>query len=253
MTTMTLMNNKTTLLYLLFASVLLFVGCNSNAGQSGSVSLESNIDSVSYSLGYQMGAMSLKPQGMTDIKPEKLTAGIKAALNDQDAQLSNRQMQQIVQQYQMQAQKRAQQQKIQEGKENVKKGEEFLANNLKKEGVQQTESGLQYKVLEEGSGVSPDSTDQVRVDYEGTLIDGTVFDSSYERGEPVTFPLNRVIPGWTEGVQLMKEGAKYRFFIPGSLAYGQNPPPQSPIGPNETLIFEVELLEVNPEGSGSNN
>ena len=113
------------------------------------------------------------------------------------------------------------------------------------------DNGLQYKVLEEGDGASPDTTDQVRVDYKGTLIDGTVFDSSYERGEPATFPLNRVIPGWTQGLQMMKEGAKYKFFIPGELAYGQNPPPRGPNGPNETWIFEVELLEVNPEDASS--
>lgn len=246
------MKINTSILCLFLASTLLFMGCNSNSGQSGEVSLESNIDSVSYSMGYQMGAMSLKPQGMTDIKPEKLTEGIKAALNDQEAQLSNREMQRIVQQYQMQAQQKAQQQQQKEGKANSKKGEEFLAENIQKEGVQETESGLQYQVMEEGSGVSPDTTDQVRVHYEGTLIDGTVFDSSYERGEPVTFPLNRVIPGWTEGLQLMQEGAKYKLFIPGDLAYGQNPPPQGPIGPNETLIFEVELLEVNPDNGSSN-
>ena len=243
----------TTTFCLLLASILLFSGCNSNSGTSGEVSLETNIDSVSYSMGYQMGTMSLKPQGMTDVKAEKLAAGINAALNDTTAQISQQKMQQIVRNYQMQAQQRARQQRMEKGKQNAQKGEEFLAQNKEKEGVQVTESGLQYKVLEEGTGVSPDSTDRVRVNYEGTLIDGTVFDSSYERGEPITFPLNRVIPGWTEGVQLMKEGAKYKFFIPGSLAYGQNPPPRGPIGPNETLIFEVELLADNPETTSGGN
>jgi len=243
----------TTTLSLLVASALLFIGCNSNSGSSGNVSLETNIDSVSYSMGYQMGEMSLKPQGMTDINSNKMAAGINAALEEQEAQLSQSQMQQIIQSYRMEAQQRAQQQRMQQGEENAKQGEQFLTENKDKEGIQVTETGLQYKVLQEGSGTSPDSTDQVRVDYEGTLIDGTVFDSSYERGEPVTFPLNRVIDGWTEGVQLMQEGAKYKFFIPGELAYGQNPPRQGPIGPNETLIFEVELLEVNPEDTGSSN
>ena len=127
----------------------------------------------------------------------------------------------------------------------------ILAENKKKEGVQVTESGLQYKVIEEGEGVSPDANDKVTVHYHGTLIDGTVFDSSKDRGEPVTFGLNRVIPGWTEGVQLMKEGATYEFYIPAELAYGTRAPQGSPIGPNETLVFKVELLEVK-ESANSN-
>ena len=126
--------------------------------------------------------------------------------------------------------------------ENVKIGEEYLAENAKKEGVTVTDSGLQYEVLQEGTGKSPAATDRVKVHYHGTLIDGTVFDSSYERDEPVTFPLNRVIPGWTEGVQLMKEGAKFRFVIPADLAYGERS--TGLITPNSTLIFDVELLEV---------
>ena len=126
--------------------------------------------------------------------------------------------------------------------ENIKLGEEYLAENAKKEGVTVTDSGLQYEVLQEGTGKSPTATDQVKVHYHGTLIDGTVFDSSVERDEPVTFPLNRVIPGWTEGVQLMKEGAKFRFVIPAELAYGERS--TGLITPNSTLIFDVELLEV---------
>jgi len=233
----------------LLAGTLLFAGCSSSGG-SGDVALETNVDSVSYSLGYQNGQF-LKQRGMTDINPEKLKAGLKTALDDADAALSNSEMQQVVQSFQQEAQRKAQQQQMQDADENKKKGEEFLAENKDKEGVMVADNGLQYKVLEEGDGVSPDTTDQVRVDYKGTLIDGTVFDSSYERGEPATFPLNRVIPGWTQGLQMMKEGAKYKFFIPGELAYGQNPPPRGPIGPNETLIFEVELLEVNPENTSS--
>jgi FKBP-type peptidyl-prolyl cis-trans isomerase FkpA len=124
------------------------------------------------------------------------------------------------------------------------KGEKFLKENATKEGVKTTSSGLQYKVLKEGEGKQPKATDTVQVHYKGTLIDGTEFDSSYKRGEPIAFPLNRVIPGWTEGVQLMKEGSKYQFFIPSNLAYGERGTPGGPIGPNETLIFEVELLKV---------
>jgi FKBP-type peptidyl-prolyl cis-trans isomerase len=127
---------------------------------------------------------------------------------------------------------------------NLAEGKAYLAANARKDGVKTTDSGLQYKVIEKGEGETPAATDEVTVHYEGTLIDGTVFDSSYKRGEPVTFPLNGVIPGWTEGVQLMKPGAKYEFAIPSDLAYGLTPRPGSPIGPNETLLFTVELIEV---------
>jgi len=126
----------------------------------------------------------------------------------------------------------------------LEKGQAFLQENAKKEGVKTTASGLQYKVLTEGKGKSPKASDTVTVNYRGTLLDGTEFDSSYKRGEPISFPLNRVIPGWTEGVQLMKEGAKYQFYIPANLAYGKNGTPGGPIGPDETLIFDVELIKV---------
>lgn len=237
---------------LLLVSALLFSGCNSDAGSSGDVTLESKVDSVSYSLGYQNGEF-LKQRSMTDVNPEMIKAGLKASLSEQDAQLSDAEMQRVVQRFQMEAQQKAKKKQAQESKENKKKGEEFLAENKDKEGVQVTDSGLQYKVIREGSGASPDTTDQVRADYKGMLLDGTVFDSSYERGEPATFPMNRVISGWTEGLQLMQEGAKYKFWIPSELAYGQNPPPRSNIGPGETLVFEVELLEVNPEDASSSN
>ncbi len=127
---------------------------------------------------------------------------------------------------------------------NLEKGEAFLKENSAKEGVKTTASGLQYKVLKEGTGKSPKATDNVQVHYKGTLLDGTEFDSSHKRGEPATFPLNRVIPGWTEGVQLMKEGAKYQFTIHPKLAYGERGTPGGPIPPNSTLIFEVELIAV---------
>lgn len=123
------------------------------------------------------------------------------------------------------------------------KGEKFLEDNAKKEGVTVTASGLQYKVITPGTGKSPKATDTVEVHYEGTLIDGTVFDSSYRRGQTIEFPLNRVIAGWTEGVQLMQEGAKYRFFIPSKLAYGARGA-GGVIGPNQALIFDVELIKV---------
>lgn len=123
------------------------------------------------------------------------------------------------------------------------KGEKFLEDNAKKEGVKVTPSGLQYLVITQGEGKSPKATDTVEVHYEGTLINGTVFDSSYRRKESIEFPLNRVIAGWTEGVQLMKEGSKFRFFIPSKLAYGSRGAGRD-IGPNEALIFDVELIKV---------
>jgi FKBP-type peptidyl-prolyl cis-trans isomerase len=127
---------------------------------------------------------------------------------------------------------------------NSEKGETFLAVNAAKEGVKTTASGLQYKVLTEGTGKSPKATDTVVVNYKGTLISGKEFDSSYKRHKPAEFPLNHVIPGWTEGVQLMKEGAKYEFVIPSKLAYGERGTPGGPIPPNSTLIFEIELITV---------
>jgi FKBP-type peptidyl-prolyl cis-trans isomerase len=126
----------------------------------------------------------------------------------------------------------------------TEKGEAFLKANASKEGVKTTPSGLQYKIVKEGAGKSPKATDTVLVHYRGTLLDGTEFDSSYKRNEPISFPLNRVIPGWTEGLQLVKEGGKAILYIPSKLAYGPSGTPGGPIGPNETLIFEVELLKV---------
>ena len=127
---------------------------------------------------------------------------------------------------------------------NKAEGDKFLADNKAKPGVKTTASGLQYQVIKEGTGKKPGPNDQVKVHYLGTLIDGTKFDSSYDRGQPAQFALNGVIPGWTEALQLMPVGSKYKLFIPGSLAYGEQGQPQGGIGPNEVLIFEVELLEI---------
>ena len=127
--------------------------------------------------------------------------------------------------------------------ENKTEGAAFLAENAKKEGITTTSSGLQYKILTQGNGAKPSATNSVTVHYQGTTLDGKEFDSSYKRGEPATFPLNRVIAGWTEGLQLMQEGSKYRFYIPSNLAYGPKGAGRD-IGPNATLIFEVELIKV---------
>ena len=136
--------------------------------------------------------------------------------------------------------------KVTNPERNLQAANDFLADNANKEGVKTTDSGLQYMILSEGGGdgKSPEATDTVEVHYQGTLLDGSEFDSSYKRGQTIEFPLNRVIPGWTEGVQLMSEGDKYRFFIPPALGYGESGTPGGPIGPNEALIFEVELVAV---------
>src|SRR5207249_3021164 len=136
------------------------------------------------------------------------------------------------------------------GEKNKAEGEKFLSEKKNKPGVKTTASGLQYKVLKEGSGSPPKETDTVVVNYRGTLVDGTEFDSSYKRGEPATFPVNRVIKGWTEALQLMKPGSKYQIFIPANLAYGERGA-GGDIGPNATLIFEVELMNVKPGESGA--
>ena len=130
------------------------------------------------------------------------------------------------------------------GEKNKAEGAAFLSGNKAVKGVYTTPSGLQYMVLRQGSGARPKPTDRVRVNYRGTLLDGTVFDSSYDRGQPVEFGLDQVIAGWTEGVSLMPVGSKYRFWIPGELAYGSKGPPGGPIGPNATLVFDVELMDI---------
>ena len=193
------------------------------------------MDKVSYAMGIGIGRQ-LADMGANDIVTEDFAAAMKDVLTGAQLQIDETEAQAMVQEYL--------QRKGEERLKNVKaEGEAFLADNAKKEGIVTLPSGLQYQVLQEGNGKSPKATDQVKCHYEGTLINGKVFDSSYRRGEPATFPLNGVIAGWTEGLQLMKEGAKYRFFIPFNLAYGTRGAGQD-IPPYATLIFDVELIEV---------
>ena len=193
------------------------------------------MNKISYALGLGIG-QQLKSMGIEDFNVQDFTQSICDVLTGAEPAISHREAQTLLNEYfDKQARKQA------EGA--IAEGKVFLEANAKKEGVVTTKSGLQYQVLREGTGRSPKATDKVRCHYEGTLINGTVFDSSYKRGEPADFPLNGVIPGWTEGVQLMKEGAKYRFFIPYLLGYGERGAGSS-IPPYSTLIFDVELVKV---------
>lgn len=198
-------------------------------------------EKASYALGVDLGS-GFKQQ-VLDIDPELFIRGIRDELADGDKLMGIEEMQQALMQYREELQAREMNRMEEASMKNAAAGEKFLAENAERAEVKQTETGLQYEVMKKGDGDQPEATDEVEVHYTGTLIDGTVFDSSVERGEPIVFPLNRVIPGWTEGLQLMKEGATYRFYIPAELAYGERGAPPM-IGPNETLIFDVELIEV---------
>ena len=200
------------------------------------------MDKVSYALGLGIG-QQLAQMGASDLNIDDFADAIKDVINDNELKVPHKDAQTIVQEYFRQQEERINAIRAEQGKAAKAEGEKFLAENGKKEGVVTLKSGLQYEVLREGNGKKPKATDQVKCHYEGTLINGQVFDSSYKRNEPAVFPLNQVIPGWTEGLQLMQEGAKYRFYIPYILAYGESGAGGS-IPPFATLIFDVELLEV---------
>jgi FKBP-type peptidyl-prolyl cis-trans isomerase FklB len=201
-------------------------------------------DKASYSIGLNLGR-NFKKQNV-DLNPDALVAGVKDAVSGKKPALSEAEERDVMTNFQKEVMDK---QKAMADK-NAADGKKFLEDNKKKEGVKTTASGLQYKVMKEGTGPQPKASDTVTVDYKGTLIDGTEFDSSYKRGQPATFPLNGVIKGWTEGLQLMKTGAKYQFFIPSDLAYGARAMGPD-ISPNSTLIFEVELKNVQPAAAGA--
>lgn len=194
-------------------------------------------EKISYIIGRDM-AGNLKKQGI-DVNADAFVKGMKEALEGKPSALSQNEVQEAM----MQLQQEMGAKQGAAASENQKAGEAFLAENKNKEGVKTLPSGLQYEVLNEGTGKSPSASDKVTTHYHGTLIDGTTFDSSYERGQPATFPVNGVIAGWTEALQLMKEGAKWRLYIPSNLAYGAQGAGDV-IGPNSTLIFDVELISV---------
>ena len=200
-----------------------------------------DFDRISYALGLSMGN-NFKASGIKAINVQDFADGVAAVYNVLAPRMSYDEAKKEIQEYftKMQAEQEAAQAQMAEV--NAKAGRDFLEENGKRVEVKTTASGLQYEVLQEGSGKQPKAEDFVTVHYTGKLIDGTVFDSSVERGEPATFGVTQVIPGWVEALQLMKEGAKYRLFIPSQLAYG--PQGAGPIGPNQTLIFDVELIKV---------
>ena len=200
------------------------------------------MDKVSYALGLGIG-QQLSQMGAHDLNIDDFAQAIKDVIAGKELKILHRDAQQIVQEYFQKQEEKMNAQRAEAGKAHKEAGEKYLAENAKKAGVVTTASGLQYQVLKEGNGKKPSAKDTVKCHYEGFLIDGTVFDSSVQRGEPATFPLQQVIAGWTEGLQLMQEGAKYRFFIPYRLAYGEGGA-GAMIPPFATLIFDVELIEV---------
>ncbi len=200
------------------------------------------MDNVSYALGLGIGSQ-LKSMGAESLNIDDFAQAIKDVLNDSELKISMADSQKIVQKFFQEQEAKQRAAMAETGKKLKAEGEAYLAENAKKDGVITTASGLQYTVLKEGTGKSPKATDTVVCYYEGFLTNGTVFDSSIQRGEPAAFPLNGVIAGWTEGLQLMKEGGKNRFFIPYHLAYGEAGAAGS-IPPYAALIFDVELIEV---------
>ncbi|WP_201587201.1 FKBP-type peptidyl-prolyl cis-trans isomerase [Psychrobacter jeotgali] len=231
----------------LAGAVLLATGCSTNNGnqeaaaQSVSITEQSSAnEKVGYSLGYMMAEGN--KEAVQDLDLDTFEQGFRDGYEGKDSALTQEQMEEVLMAYQKEQEEKFVADMQSAAEENKAEGEAFLAENAKKEGVKVTDSGLQYKVLTPGTGKSPKATDVVVVNYEGKLIDGTIFDSSYERGEPIEFPLNQVIAGWTEGLQLMQEGAKYELYIPSDIAYGEVG--VEGIEPNSTLIFTVELLEV---------
>lgn len=200
------------------------------------------MDKLSYALGLGIGSQ-LSQMGANDLNIDDFAQAIKDVISGSELKISNQESQQIVQEFFQKQEEKQRAAAAEKGKVAKEQGENYLSENAKKDGVVVLPSGLQYQVLQEGTGKKPKATDQVKCHYEGMLVDGTMFDSSIQRGEPATFPLNGVIAGWTEGLQLMSEGAKYRFFIPYHLGYGERGAGAS-IPPFAALVFDVELIEV---------
>lgn len=199
--------------------------------------IKTDLDKASYSLGMNIGT-SLKGEGVSVINVEMFAKGLTDMMNGNSLELSVQEAYESIQQFLAMA-------NAKKFEKNITEGKKFLEENAKRPGVVTLPSGLQYEILKEGNGPKPKATDTVTTHYHGTLIDGTVFDSSVVRNEPASFPVNGVIQGWVEALQLMPVGSKWKLFIPSDLAYGANPHPGGPIEPHMALIFEVELLEIN--------
>lgn len=229
----------------LFAVMIMLTslaGCTPEEASSASeLKLDTSKNRISYTIGVNIG-QDFKSQNM-DVDPDLLLMGLKDTLSGKELQLTEEEMVQEIQNFQQEMQAKMAAEMEVKAAENKASGEAFLAENAKQEGVVVTESGLQYKIIEPGQGDSPGPADVATVHYRGTLIDGTQFDSSYDRGQPASFPVGGVIPGWTEALQLMKPGAKWQLVIPAELAYGERGAGQD-IGPNSTLLFDVELISV---------
>src|SRR3954465_5061889 len=233
-----------TMKHLLIAAAIFAAITVPSFAQAPAPQLKDPKDKASYSIGLNIGR-NFKRQNV-ELNPDALVAGVKDALSGAKPALNEAEERDAM----MSLQQDAMEKQKAMGEKNAAEGKKILDDNKKKEGVKTTASGLQYKMIKDGNGPQPKATDTVPVDYRGTLIDGTEFDSSYKRGQPATFPLNGVIKGWTEGLQLMKTGGKYQFFIPADLAYGQGAMGPD-IQPNSTLIFDVELKSVQPAAAAS--
>lgn len=221
----------------IYTLVILLFGL-STAAYAAEISLETEKEKVSYIMGFQVGGQ-LKQQGF-DLDMNVMAQAIQEGLSGAEPRLSGEQAAAVMKKFQSEQAAVKQQ----AGVKNAEAGQAFLAENKSRSGVIELENGLQYKVITAGTGKSPKETDTVSVHYRGTLIDGTEFDSSYKRNKPTSFPVNRVIPGWTQILQLMKEGAKWQAYIPSELAYGSRGA-GGDIGPDSTLIFDIELIKVN--------
>ncbi len=231
---------KNSILYLVVAALLMAATSSCQQGGPVNVKLETPVDSVSYAIGILVGAnnnQQLKSvPGNDEINIDALIAAFSSISKGEDIKIAEEDANAIVQNFFTEASAR-------EAQDNLEAGNKFLEENGKREGVVTTESNLQYEIITEGTGEIPTASDKVRVHYHGTLIDGTVFDSSVDRGEPIVFGVTQVIPGWTEALEMMPVGSKWKIYLPANLAYGERGA-GADIGPNSALIFEVELLEI---------
>jgi len=229
------------------AIALVMAGFTAGLMAADSSPLKDEKDKISYGYGMEIGK-NLKRQGI-EINPDLLAQGLKAQLNGDKTLMTEDEVRQTMMAFQQKMQASRMEKSKKEGDENKAKGEAFLAENKKKEGVQTTASGLQYKIITKGTGPIPKSDDTVKTHYRGTLIDGTEFDSSYKRGEPATFGVTQVIKGWTEALLMMPVGSKWQLFIPGDIAYGPGGRPGIP--PNATLLFDIELISIEPKAQAA--